>query len=69
MDDSPRQRRPVEDLLREWFPEKSEVELKQMADEMRAIALGGDVADPDKVGDTEEWKRWRDEAEKKKDAE
>jgi hypothetical protein len=65
-DESPRERRPVEDLLREFFPEKSEAEIKQMADEMRRIALGGDVADPDKVGDTEEWQRWRDEAEKKK---
>jgi len=56
------ERRPVEDILHEFFPEKSEAEIKQMADEMREIAM----ADPDKVGDTEEWQRWRDEAEKRK---
>jgi len=60
------ERRPLEDLIREWFPEKSEAELKQMADAVRKYARRKPMADLDKASDTEDWQRWRDEAEKKK---
>ena len=59
----PRVIRPLEDLLRERFPEKSDAALRQLADEVRE-SLG--VTIPDKASDTEDWQWWRDEAEKKK---